>query len=269
MKKLVVLVLVGILLCLCVQSVNPSAIKQKVVESSKGIRTYRFNMITESEVIVGNETNGVKSTTVSNVTGAMDLVNRSMVVNTSVITKRFGHTYEMRSETVVLNDTAYMKVVRPNGTVAWFKTKVGEDFWRRSDQIDQQVTLLRISKVVKVADGRVNGEDCYVLDLKPDMDKFAEFVISYSRNVPKNKTELTKIIKDVEVRMWIAKDTFYPIKTEIRTLMRFPMGISIGNLKGSLNITEKTKTVITLYDINEPVVVRIPKGAENAKSLYY
>ena len=265
MRKFVaVAVLLGVLLSLCIQSVNPEEIKQKAIESSKNIKTYKFKMTIQSEVLVGNESSGAKSVTMSNITGAFDSVNKRMYMDVYTVINRFGRTYSMRSETYIINDTAYIKAVRPNGTSIWYKTKVQDDFWSRNNQIDQQAKILSFSKVEELSDVSVNSVDCYVLKLKPDLDKFIEYMTNSSKNVPQNKSMIKKMLKEVVVKEWIAKDTFYPVKAEILTVMEMPMGISIGSLKGNISIKETTKTIVDFYDYNKPVAIELPKEAKNA-----
>ena len=263
-KLVVVMVLLGVLMCLCVQSINPEVIKQKAIESSKNIKTYKFKMSVRSEVVFGNESEGLKSTMVSNATGAVDLVNKKMYVDVHTVINRLGRTYEMKSETYVINDTAYVRSVRPNGSSVWFKTKVRNDFWIRNNQIDRQMEFLNFSKVEKLSEESVNGTECYVLELKPDLDKFVEYMANSSKSVPQNMSMLKNTIKDVEIKEWIAKDTFYPIKSEVLTVMEMPMKISIGSLKGNISIKEMIKTTVEFYDYNEPIVIKLPKDALNA-----
>ncbi len=266
-KLIIVAVLFGVLLSLCVQSFNPEEIKQKALETSKNIKTYKFKMSVKSEVIVGNESSGAKSEMVSNATGAIDMVNKRLYMDVSTVMNQFGRTFSMKSETFVFNDTAYIKAVRPNGTIAWFKTKVQDDFWNRSDQIDQQIELLSFSKIEKLSDESVNGVDCYVLKLKPDLDRFVEYMSNSSANVPKNKSMLKNMLKDVEVKEWIARDTYYPVKTEVLTVMEMPMVISMGALKGNVSIKQTVKTIVEFYDINKPVSIELPEEAKNATEL--
>ncbi len=261
-KFVVVTVLLGALLsCLCVQSVSPDVIKQKAIESSKNIKTYRFKMTVQSQLIFGNESG--KSTMISNATGAIDLINKRMYIDVHTVINQFGRTYSMESETYVINDTAYIK---SNGASVWFKKKLRNDFWIRNNQIDQQTELLSFSKVEKLSDEKVNGIDCYVLKLKPDLDKFVEYMENTS-NVPQNKSLLKHMLKEVVIKEWIAKDTFYPIKSEILTVMEMPMKISIGSLKGNVSIEETMKTTVEFYDHNKPVLIKLPEEAKNATEL--
>lgn len=137
-RALFVLVLMALVLCLCTQSPN---IEQKVFEKAKGIRTYKFKINTTTFTKIENSTN-VKSYTITKMIGEIDLVNRSMCMWVNVKRWGFGGNFSRSYEMIVLGNTAYI-----NDTKRTFKEKVDENFWKRSDQIGQQLDLLKISKI--------------------------------------------------------------------------------------------------------------------------
>ena len=264
MRVILVVVLVCVLLSLCTQSMSPEEIRQKAIESSKNIETCRFKMTMKAEISFSNDSKVVRSSMISNVNGAYDFVNRRVYMKMVSTMSSPEESLQIESESYLMNDTMYMKMKFPNGTCRWVKTEVKDEAWNRSNQIKQQVDLLKISEVERLPDERVNGTDCYVLELKPDLDRFVEYMVKSGQQIPQNVSLLKEMLKEVKVREWIAKDTFYPIKTEMRIVMEMPMSLSIGSLKRSLSMRQVMNMTIELYDINEPVNIELPSDAESA-----
>ncbi len=233
MKRLAV-VLLALLLCMCAQS----DIKQKVIDSLEKVRTYGFRLEVISNTTLGN----VTMSSISNSKGFIDLVNRTLHMNTTTVVDRFGFRHTSKTETFVFNDTAYIRVNTKNGTKL-IKTNVSEDFWRRSNSIEQLIELLKISKVT-VSSEVVGGKECYVLNLKPDVEKL-------SQNVSH--------LKEINVKLFVSKKTFYPVKAEVTSVVVTPMTISMGSLKGNVSVIHRIKTIEYFYDINEPVKIERPR----------
>ena len=183
--------------------------------------------------------------------GEIDLVNRSMCMWVNVKRWGFGGNFSRSYEMIVLGNTAYI-----NDTKRTFKEKVDENFWKRSDQIGQQLDLLKISKVEKVMEGNLNGTECYILKLKPNMDEFVKFVAKYSPNV--NETALRKYLKSVSIEEFVSKD-YYPMGVRMVTVFEMPMTIRMGKLEGKAYIKKVVNTTVMLYDFNEPVHIKQPK----------
>ncbi len=234
MKRLAV-VLLALLLCMCAQS----DIRQKVIDSLEKVRTYGFRLEVISNTTLGN----VTMSSISNSTGVIDLVNRTLHMNTTTVVDRFGFKHTSKTETFVFNDTAYIRVYTKNGTKL-IKTNVSGDFWRRSNSMEQLIELLKISKVTNVSSGIVGGVECYVLNLKPDAKKI-------SQNVSH--------LKEINVKLFVSKKTFYPVKAEVTSVVVTPMTISMGSLKGNVSVVHRIKTVEYFYDINEPVKIERPR----------
>jgi len=258
MRSLAILLLVGILLSLCAQGISPEEIRQKAIESSKNIETCKFKMMMSTELCFGNNSNP-KPFTSSSVNGAYDFINRKMFMKMTTTMRSLKGSFQMTSESYLINDTMYIKMIYPNGTYRWVKTEMRNDLWNRSNQIKQQVDLLKISEVKRLPDETINGTDCYVLELKPDLDKFIELMVSSKQENIQNISLLKDMLRDVRVKEWITKDKFYPIKTQIVTVMEMPM--IIGKIKQVTNMT------IELYDINKPINIELPPEAESATLL--
>ncbi len=247
-RALLVLVLICMVTCLCAQKPN---VKEKVIENAKGIRSYKFRITTSTFTKIENSTN-VESHSLTVMVGEIDLVNRSLEMKVKVRRWGFGGNFNRSYEMIVLGNTAYI-----NGTYGRMKEKVDENFWKRSDQIGQQIDLLKISEVEGIAKENVNGSELYVLKLKPDMNKFIEFVAEYSPNV--NVTALKKYLKSVSVEEFVTED-YYPAGVRMKTVFEMPMTIRMGKLEGKAYIRKVVNTTVLLYDFNVPVKITPPKS---------
>ncbi|MFZ2071846.1 MAG: DUF6612 family protein [Halobacteriota archaeon] len=171
----------------------------------------------------------------------------------------------------------YMKMDSgiPGTPGQWTKREmpVGYDkYWESQNQVDQQMALLNISEVELLADEKVHGMDCYVLKSKLNMEKYvallmqqeekSEFMHSPGENA---SSKLGGMIKAISIKQWIAKDTLYPLKTEMQE--RMEMNSKDWNIPGQeFTMTLDQRTTMSFYDYNKPVTIVLPDAAGRAET---
>jgi hypothetical protein len=122
----------------------------------------------------------------------------------------------------------------------WEETEyVGEgSYWDMWDPLGQQLSLLEHAADTEPGSGKVNGMDCYVVDVTPSPDT-VETAIGWDW-VPSEGDE------EVSILLWIAKDTLFPVKTSF-------------TLYGTVEGETRTLSHQTVYsDHNETLNMEVP-----------
>ncbi len=80
--------------------------------------------------------------------------------------------------------------------------------------------------------------------------------------------DLQKILKSMSTTEWIAKDTLYPMKTqmEIRLVVSSD-DLPIPDTVEGFTMTADEKVEMLFYDYNQPVSIELPEAAEAAAGL--
>ncbi|NAT11444.1 hypothetical protein C4E22_07920 [ANME-1 cluster archaeon AG-394-G06] len=264
------------------------------------VDTYKMemDMTMTTEMLMGNETNATEPMVMvmeSNGSGVVDNINKSMMMVMSMCMNMSGimeantsedtngnlsenvsldipETICMETEMYIINNTIYMKMdksaILPNQS-QWLKQEMTEADWTSKDLQGQQMELLNCSNVTLLDDAEVNGVDCYVLKLVPDIETYWEIMMNQSKMLIKlspgmgmqNTSDiLNQSLINITMTEWIAKDTKFVMKSEAAVDMTI-----------SPDTEEEAKVAMdytmTFYDYNVPVTIVLPPEAENAMDI--
>ena len=132
------------------------------------------------------------------------------------------------------------------------------------------VELLEVAEVEVTGSEIVNGVDCYVMELTPDMEKLWEIAgqqAELTGGMPDIDEELLdEVFQSYSVKEWIAKDTYLLVKEEIEMAMEFDpeaLGIPGGDGEIAMDMTIS----MLVYDYNQPVSIELPPEAEDAEEI--
>jgi len=106
-------------------------------------------------------------------------------------------------EMYLVNNTLYLKMGLgiPQLPVQWTKREMPDEFWASQNQLGLQMELLNISEVELLEDEKVNGVDCYVLKIEPDMNKFWDSTMAAAMNKSAQSlapgVDLKKMLKSI------------------------------------------------------------------------
>ena len=252
-------------------------IKAEVLANAEETDTYKFDMDVTMKMLLSNETNDTEMTTISNGRGVLDVADKKMklYMNTSMETNETTEVPEpMEMEMYLINTTMYTKMDLgiPGLPPQWTKMEMPEGYeelWASQNQLEQQMELLDISEVELLADEELNGVDCYVLKIVPDMEKFwnstIAAVMDRSTQGLAPGIDLQKILKSMSTKEWIAKDTMYPMKTQMAVrLVVSSEDLAIPDTVERFTMTADEKVEMLFYDYNQPVSIELPEAAEAA-----
>jgi len=264
------------------EQINSAEIKKMILASVEEIDTYKFDMDMTQETLISNETDETEMTTMSTGKGVVDVANKKMSLEmTSSLempdkAEMPDGPMEMTMEMYLVDNAMYMKMDMgiPEIPAQWTKIDMPEgydDSWDSQNQMEQQIELLNISEVDLLKAETVNGVDCYVLKITPDMDKYSEFLMTQGgmrelmQGVQEEDFDIGKLIKSMSITQWIAKDTLFPMKTEMQIKMVISSeDLNIPDAEEMFTMTLDQSTILVFYDYNKPVNLELPEDAKNA-----
>ena len=269
--------------CVEKEQVNTAEIKEMILASVDQIDTYKFDIDMTQKMLIQNETTETEMTTVSTGEAAVDVTNKKMMMEMAM-TMETPDKPEMTEEPMemdmfiyLIDNAMYMKMDTgiPELPAQWTKMEMPDEYektWESQNQVDQQMELLNISAVELLEDETVNGVDCYVLKITPDMDKYGELLSKQEgmsdlmQSLQQNDSfDIGKMIKEMSMKQWIAKNTKFPMKTEMQIKMVISSeDMIIPEAEEEFTMTSDQRTTIVFYDYNKPVAIELPEDAESA-----
>ena len=263
------------------EQLSTAEIKAMVLATAEEIDTYKFDMDTTQKTLISNETDDMEMTTISTGSGAADNINKKMKMElTTTMELPEGapqETMEMTMEMYFINNAMYMKMDLgiPEIPAQWTKMQMPEGYeesWESQNQVELQMELLNVSEVGLLEDEEVNGVDCYVLNITIDAEKYWEIVMKQKgmselmQNLQQNVSfDIGEMMKGMSMKYWIAKDTKFPMKTEMQMEMVISSeDLNIPESEEEFTMTMDQRTTMVFYDYNEPVTIELPEEAESA-----
>jgi len=242
-----------------------------------GQDTYQFDMDMTVEMDVTGVDETVEGTVTVDMNGASDKVNGRTYTNMQTSTDP-STAMEGDVEMYNMDDWVYLRTSMPGEPPTWLKWEVclpcggGE----KLDIVGQQVDLLEDSVGVEVIDNdTVDATECYVLEVRPELEKLWEWVqeqVALENQLPALDSGLEEVISDFAINQWIAKDTYFILKSTLDMTLTFSSSSSscpscglIPALPGESARTYDITATVMVYDVNQPVNIELPPEAEDAK----
>jgi hypothetical protein len=267
--------------CVEEEQLSTAEIKAMVLATAEEIDTYKFDMDMTQKTLISNETSDMEMTSISTGKGAADNINKKMKMElTTTMELPEGapqETMEMTMEMYFINNAMYMKMDLgiPEIPAQWTKMQMPEGYeesWESQNQVELQMELLNVSEVELLEDEEVNGVDCYVLNITIDVEKYWEIVMKQKgmselmQNLQQNVSfDIGKMMKGMSMKYWVAKDTKFPMKTEMQMEMVISSeDLNIPESEEEFTMTMDQRTTMVFYDYNEPVTIELPEEAESA-----
>ncbi|RLI88646.1 MAG: hypothetical protein DRO62_03345 [Candidatus Altiarchaeales archaeon] len=246
-KKFLAVITVGFLIlligCIGEEKLTAEQVRDRSQEAMEKVETYAFDMDI-SMLMKGGEISmmGAKEITMSmSGKGKVDEKNKKMHAETTM--SMSGMTMEM--EQYIIGDTQYMKIPM----LGWVKNRTSEDIWSEGSYAN----LVKDMGVELLDDEKVDGKDCYVLEIKPkDISKIFEVITQQMGSTSTLTAEDLESVKDVGFKEWIAKDTFLVRKMFVNLQMEK------DNTAMDMSMTMR------FYDYDEPMKIILPEEAEKA-----
>jgi len=203
----------------------PSAqeIVDGVIESLDEIRTYKLDMDATTDMAGDVMGEALEVNIVTDFDGTVDLENRQMRMDVTMNTEVLGEDEITRGvEMYLIGAMAYMLTEAPEMPPAWVKSEIPEVLWKQMSQVESQIELLEAAQVDLIGSEKVGGIDCWVLQVTLDMDQLWQFFMQQTGatwvEMPDVAEEfLQEMFRSFSVKQWIAKDTYFLTKADLRS----------------------------------------------------
>ena len=257
---------------------TPGWVVANALEAQADARTYRMDMdmridikgITEGVTIEGN-----MSTEANTV---IDLPNREVAMTWHTATEGMGEpATSTDTEMYLFEDITYLMRDVPGEEPMWMKQEIPEGAWEQETieslwqsqfTVEQQLQLLEAADVKLLEEEKVDGVDCYRIEMTPDINQLLSILFQQPgmAGMPTLPFNMGELVSDVSVRQWFAKETFFLRKAEIHMVMSITPE-AMGAPEGEGGVTVEMDIDMSAYDHNEPVSIELPEEAKNATEM--
>lgn len=252
---IVVIITVG---CISQESaVTAAQIKINALQSVEDVRTYKFSVSGTMQYTTSNITGSFLTNGSSIQNGVIDIANnRFKVESTMVIPGR-----ETDKGAIYFIDDVLYFMTETQGYLSWIKQNITLDSksWTSYTQIMNATELLEMSDVARLDDEIINGVDCYVLKLEPELEKYYEIMMNQSggsgSSVVQN-FDISDMIEEWTVKCWVAKTSNLIMKMYMQIVLNFSF---FGQ-----SFKQSMENEIIFYDYNVDVTIEVPTEAEDA-----
>ena len=258
----------------CVGEPSAQEIVSGIFESLDDITSYQFDMDMTLDMAGEAEGEAFEMNMTMGFGGALDLENRQMRADITMSMEMPGEDeMEMAMELYLLDDVGYMMMDIPETGPTWMKSEISEEDWEEMSEemklAESQLELLELAEVKVLASETVNGIDCYVLQLTPDMGQLWQTTMQQAQvageEILPEVTEefIQEMFRSFSVKQWFAKDTYFLTKAEIDMAVELtPEAMGYPGEEGEL--TMDIAMTLLAYDYNKPVSIILPPEAEEA-----
>lgn len=175
-------------------------------------------------------------------------------------------------EMYYLDGWMYVMADMPLMEQQWMKAEIPyEDCLEGMGDLDftsSQVEMLEAAQATITGSEKVDGVDCYVIELTPDMDEIWDIIMqqmmmagSGMPDVPAGNID--EMVKTFSVKYWIAKDTYYLAKSEMDISMELtPEAMGFYDEDGSVSL-DMTMSM-RMFNYNKDLTFDLPSEAEDA-----
>jgi hypothetical protein len=261
-KKILAMSLVLVLVLsftACGEEPSAQEIVDGVIASFDNIRTYQFDSNEFVDTAVEGDGEEEDSfTLISN--GTIDIENRQLRVDTS-ISETGQPEIVWGGEQYFIDGMLYVKPKDQEGESEWMKGEASEGWWEGMQQmgVESQIELLEAAQVEVIGSESVDGIECYVLEVTPDLEKLWKAFNNLTFQEASDVTEeyLQEIFHSFSIKQWVAKDTYFLMKAEIDISTEFPFG-EPGPSAIDIDM------ILLAYNYNQPASIELPPEAEEA-----
>jgi len=258
------------------ETLTSEQIDQIVVDAVNAVaeaQTYKFDMDMFMTMAVVGGTDPGTMTVGANATGVIDNVNQEMQMIMDMTMNVPGEDeQQMGMEMYIVDEWVYMEMSIPEIGEQWMKMELTPAMWQTQQQIEQTMELLQTATEVKfLGSEAVDGVQCYVFDIIPDMEKLAEYLAQQQSmlGVGLDIESLAELFANmsVSIREWVAQDSLFLTKSTADLLIEVTPA-DVGAAPEDFDkMTMDLSTVMTVYGYNQPVSVELPPEALEAPEI--
>lgn len=210
-------------------------------------------------------------TMVGDGTVVTDIANRKMqmTMNMTLGIPEQGE-QEMTLEYYVVDEWLYVMAQYAGEDAQWQKTELTEELWQQQGYIEQQIDFLETAVEINyLGSEAVNGTDCYVFGVVPSVEALGNLMVQQLQTlgIDFSQLNLSDLFKEMSVKEWIAKDTYWVMKAEVGALLEIhpeDVGATEDDFEEA---TIDMNIGLRFYDYNQPVDITLPPAALDAEEV--
>jgi hypothetical protein len=248
----------------CMKSVTSEQIRENLVAVSRNVETYSYEMEMYMETsITGEDSVEIVN---SNRNAHVDVKNNRMKISTNIDERTTDKTQakSTRTEIYILDTMEYLFLHNRGKDGHWVKFEVPGNKFDNENRLKKQMELLISSKTKTLGDESLGNIDCYLLSIEPDKEAFWKVIMEQEEEHPLLKLfslDYGDVVKEMDMKVWLAKDTFLPVKC----CMQMKAVIETEIMNELFKITIKVKTAYRYHDHNKLLAIELPEEAKNAE----
>ncbi len=136
------------------------------------------------------------------------------------------------------------------------------DFWFTQENAQFIENLLQSTEAESLPNDKVGGVNCYVLDLDADIAAIQQALSQQSSGLDE-VPDMSKLVSNLSIKVWVAKDTSYVTKMEIVLDASIPSEV-LGGTAGGEGLDIRLTITMVASDFNKSVAIELPAEAQNA-----
>jgi len=242
------------------------------VESFDNISTYQFEM--DMTMYTTGEAVGeaIEHTVTMVNSGTLDLENQQMKTDLSMD----AGDEMMRVESYIIDGMVYAKPEAPGEEPGWIKSEAPAEYWEMMTAVSgikNYIELLKTAQVKVIGSEQVNGVDCYILQLTPEMAELYQTAMNPVGGVgqagmlaPVPEELLEDMFRSFSVKEWVAKDTYLLMKAEIDMAIETTPEFK-DYLGEEVDVSIDVTISFLAYNYNQPVTIVVPEEALEASEM--
>jgi len=245
-------------------------IMAKVIEASTGVTSVKIDMDIAIDMEVASNGQTQEMAITESGTGYVNNKDKEMNMDLEVgmdIPVIGKQTQEM--ELYVTGGWMYIKTAML-GQEQWLKMQFDETMWENQNQFAQQINFLETAVgVSRLDDETINGKNCYVLQVDPDMAVLMQWLQSQSSGADVLENMNTDMFKTTSLKLWIDKESLLPQKENINMVIEMtPESLGVSDTEaedGEMSMTLSGDVVYTEY--NQVMTFELPAAAQDAQEV--
>jgi hypothetical protein len=233
--------------------------------------TVSFDMdLPMSITVVGGPEAGAVTVAMAG-SGVMDIVNEEMQMTMDMAMDISDEgAQDISAKIYFVDDWMYIGMDIPEYGDQWIKMEATEGMWQQQCPLEQHLELWEEAVEVKsLGSETINGVDCYVYEIKPDMEVLSDMLAQETSGMGFDLSglDLAELYQELSVKEWLAQDSYLPMKMEVKLVMEVDAeefgatGADFGKMTIDVELT------MDFYDYNQPVSIELPPEALEAEEM--
>ncbi|MBM4445204.1 MAG: hypothetical protein FJ020_07885 [Chloroflexi bacterium] len=251
--------------CLACKGTEASVSAEQVLENMMAAQADVESFQLDATISVDVQSPEADATISADADCALDLKDKEMEAVASMAMNIPGMTMNVAMQAYAVDDYIYV-MTSMFGQEQWTKQAIPAGTWQNIENSQYQIdSLLEVVEAEVVKEESLNGVDCYVLALTPDLAELQQALLEQPGigDQLAEMPDLESMVQKMTFKIWVAKDTYFLMKAIVdMTVVMDAQAMGMPAGEGSATI--ELSLQMAAHDYNEPVSVDLPAEAATA-----